>query len=116
MTIPDSYLQHTLVDGVVPKKTDGQSHKAHPKGGGFDLLPVPRHDDTDTTTGNILEPDVESTELPTYTATKVSALYREHIGDDVPMTKNMPYGFFGYSTSGKNSGARRNDSATLVGW
>ena len=32
------------------------------------------------------------------------------------MTKNMPYGFFGYSTSGKNSGARRKDSATFVGW
>ena len=33
-----------------------------------------------------------------------------------PMTMNIPYGFFGYSTSGKNSGASLNDRATFVGW
>ena len=29
-----------------------------------------------------------------------------------PTTKNMPKGVLGYSTSGRNAGSRRNDSAT----
>jgi hypothetical protein len=32
------------------------------------------------------------------------------------MIKNMPKGFLGYSDSGKKSGSRRKDKATLVGW
>jgi hypothetical protein len=33
-----------------------------------------------------------------------------------PITKNIPNGFFGYSTSGKKPGAIRNDNASFVSW
>jgi hypothetical protein len=35
---------------------------------------------------------------------------------NTPITKNMPKGCFGYSTSGKKPGAMRNDNASFVSW
>lgn len=71
--------------------------------------------DTYATPRNILEPDMEPAKLGTWEMCVGTGAKRDETAR-VPMTKNIPNGFFGYSTSGKKSGASRNASATFVGW
>jgi hypothetical protein len=56
--------------------------------------------------------------FPTSRISEVSRREQPELGrkTNTPITKNIPNGFFGYSISGKNSGARRKERATFVGW
>jgi hypothetical protein len=107
--------QHPLVNRVIP---DNKPFRQLRESQDLHILFVSRHHDPDPTTSNIAEPDMESSKIISYIPHLGSQQTRTtQVGKkDTPITKNIPKGFFGYSISGKNSGARRKERATFVGW